>query len=120
MNSIIQLTSSDFILQSLIIDDSRIPKKDAYILLIKSYQCIHCINYMPYFEQYSIRHKNIGFLTLEASDNNTLIQQWNELNSPVFTIKGYPTLVIYNNNGDPDHIIEDRSEIVYEINKMLL
>lgn len=120
MNSPIQVESSDFILQSLNTIGSKLPKRSMYILLIKSYQCGYCIQYMPMFEQFASKYSDVGFLLLEATTNQTMLSQWRELDSPVFTIHGYPTVVMYNADGNPDHAVEDRTQLDIEITKMLL
>lgn len=119
MNIPIQVDASDFDLQS-IKNWQKIPKKDCYILLVKSYKCFYCIEYMPAFEQFAVKHPNVGFLILEASDNFQLLQAWKELCNPVFTIDGYPTVILYNASGNPEYVIPDRNKLTYDITKLLL
>lgn len=120
MNSPIQVDASDFVLQSLNTIGSKLPQKTMYILLVKSYQCSYCVQYMPTFEQFAIKHTNVGFLLLEASTNSNMLGQWRELDSPAFEVHGYPTVVMYNSDGHPDHIATDRNALDMEITKMML
>ncbi len=119
MNLPITVDSSDFTLQSLIIGQ-KVPKKDGYILLIKWYKCGHCTTYLPIFEQFATQFPNIGFLILESSTNSAMFQQWQELQNPAFEISGYPTVVLYNKEGNPEHVIQSRNELSADIMKMLL
>ncbi len=120
MNAPIQVSASDFILQSLSTIGSRIPKKQAYILLIKSYRCIYCIQYMPAYEQFASKFPNTGFLVLEASENSAMLKQWAQLDSPAYTIDGYPTVIAYNLDGNPSHIVKDRNQLNIDIMQLLL
>ena len=119
MNLPITIDSNDFVLQSLVIG-SRVPKKTGYILLIKWYRCGHCIVYMPIFEQFATKYPDIGFLVLESSTSTALLQQWSELQRPAFKIDGYPTVVLFNGDGNPMHIIENRNDLDIEIMKLRL
>jgi len=120
MNIPIQVDASDFILQSLNTIGSKLPHKSMYILLVKSYQCSYCVQYMPIFEQFATKHTNVGFLLLEASTSSTILDQWRRLDSPAFEVHGYPTIVMYNAEGHPDHAVADRNQLDMEITKMLL
>ncbi len=119
MNLPVQVSSSDFTLQS-ITNWQKIPKKDGYVLLIKWFKCGHCVEYMPIFEQFATKHPNIGFLVIESTDNATMLQQWSELQKPAFEVNGYPTVILYNNLGNPYDIVKDRNNLSIEITKMLL
>lgn len=120
MNPIISVDSKDFILQSLNCVGSKLPRKAKYILLVKSYRCGYCVQYMPQFEQFANRFPNIGFLTLEASINHELIDSWNQLRAPIAVVNGYPTLIIYDMNGNPeDYEIKDRNKLDEDIVKLL-
>lgn len=118
MNSLIQVDSNDFVLQSLSTIGTKIPKKSAYILLIKSYKCYHCIQYYPVYEQFAIKYPSVGFLVLEGPDNINMIHQWQELDSPVYGINGYPTVVAYTNDGNPSFVFTDRTDLT-DINKLI-
>lgn len=120
MNSPIQVDASDFILQSLSTIGTKLQSKSMYILLVKSYQCGYCIKYQPIFEQYATKYPNVGFLLLEASTNGPMLMQWRELDSPAFEVHGYPTVVMYGSDGNPDHAVADRNQLDAEINKMNL
>lgn len=121
MNNPIQVDSSDFTLQSLTAIGSKLPKKSMYILLIKSYQCHYCIEYQPVFEQFATKFPHVGFLLLEASANTQMLQQWRELINPAYKVNGYPTVVMYDADGNPSsHQIKDRSKLNEDIMQMSL
>jgi thiol-disulfide isomerase/thioredoxin len=119
MNLPIQVDASDFDLQS-IKNWQKIPKKRCYILLIKSFRCHFCVEYMPIFEQFAVNHSDVGFLVLEISDSPKLMHEWKELYSPAYPVSGYPTVVLYNNSGDPEYVIKNRNNLTEDITKFLL
>lgn len=119
MNLPIPVDASDFTLQS-ISNWQKIPKKSGYVLLIKWFKCSHCVEYMPTFEQFATKHPNIGFLILESSTNSTMLQQWGNLWKPAYDVDGYPTVVLYNGEGNPEHVIQNRNDLTMDIMKLLL
>lgn len=120
MNAPINIDSNDFILQSLNTIGTKIPQKDAYVLLVKSYRCRYCVEYQPMYEQFATQYSNVGFLILEASDNGQMIHQWSELDSPMFVVNGYPTVIMYNRKGHPLSVVEDRTKLNFDITKAML
>ena len=104
MGSISHLSTKDFVLQNIITDD-----KKPIVLLIKAAYCGYCTRYMPTFETLSKQHKKIKFCVLEYTENQHLIDfQWRQLIHPVFEVNYYPTIVIYNADGMPYKVIENR------------
>lgn len=121
MNPVINVSSEDFTLQSLNSIGTHLIKKDAYVLLIKSFRCRYCIEYQPVYEQFATQFPNVGFLTLEASDNQLMLEQWRNLIAPVFEVNGYPTLVILDADGNPTDIkVDSRMELNTYIMKALM
>ena len=120
MNAPIQVDSKDFILQSLYTIGSHLPQKEAYVLLVKSYRCHYCVQYQPMYEQFAIQYPNVGFLILEAPDNNQLLFQWSQLSSPAFEVNGYPTVITYNKEGMPLSVVEDRTKINGDITNAIM
>ncbi len=95
----------NFVLQSL--DQTSpavIPHKKA-ILMIKANWCGHCIRYLPTFEEYSIKNPHIQFFVLESEQNEKLLRRWQQLATPAFRVDGYPTLVLYDEDGHPKKVI---------------
>lgn len=119
MNMPITVDANDFTLQS-ISNWAKVPKKAGYVLLIKWYKCGHCVEYLPKFEQFATKHPNVGFLIMESTDNATILQQWGELQKPMFEVNGYPTVILYTSKGDPYAVVKDRNNLSIELNQMLL
>lgn len=120
MNPIVQVDESDFTLQSLSSIGSKLIPKRAYVLLVKSRRCGFCITYYPFYERFAMENPDVTFLVLEASDNTRLLQSWSELDSPAYTVGGYPTVIIYDKNGHPHHMVDNRMELGEDIKKMPL
>ena len=121
MNPIISVGSEDFTLQSLNSIGTHLIKKDAYVLLIKSFRCRYCVEYQPIYEQFATQFPNVGFLTLEAGDNQLMLEQWRNLIAPVIEVGGYPTLAIYDSNGHPTDIkVQSRGELNKYIMQVLI
>jgi thiol-disulfide isomerase/thioredoxin len=112
-------SAKDFILQSLDLT-SMTYKHDAYIVLIKAEWCPHCTEYEPIFEQYSVKHPNIGFIILESTKNEDLLMAWSKLVNPAFVVNSFPTVMMYNSRGQPVDEVADRFNLDVEIIKALL
>ena len=113
---IIPVNASNFVLQNIDINSLNI-SVDNYVLMIKASWCHFCTQYLPTYEQYSLKHNNIAFLTVEKDDNEELLASWKELINPIFEVNGYPTLVIYDHQGNPIRVVENRSDLDMEIVK---
>lgn len=110
MSSIIHLSDKDFLLQNIISNDKLEAKP--IVLLIKAAYCGHCTRYLPTFENLSKQFKKIQFCVLEYTDNQHLIDfQWKQLVHPSFVVKYYPTIVLYDKDGTPLQVIENREEL---------
>lgn len=105
------LNDKDFILQSLNKSSPNIESASAYVLFVKAKWCGHCVRYFPQFEQEQLKYPKVQFLVLESTDNERMLNQWAQLASPVFEIKGFPTLVLYNDKGMPVKLIENRHDL---------
>lgn len=106
------ITPADFSLQSLNFARLGLPPARGAVLLIKAAWCGHCKTYMPTFEQYSKQFPNYHFLILDADEAQSLLAQWSQLVYPVFTARGFPTVVLYDLNGVPLKAIADRFGLV--------
>ncbi len=110
------LTSKDFILQNI---DTKSPYVDnqnkKIVLLIKANWCGHCNRFLPQYEQYSKTLTNYKFCILEETTDGKFINCWKELLQPAFTVQGFPTLVVYNNDGTPIKVINDRQNLEKEL-----
>ena len=114
--SLTYVNQQNFILQSLDRQSLQLPLTDLSFLLVKAKWCGHCVRYLPQYEQYSVKYPDINFLILESTDNELLLQQWNNLAHPAFDVRGFPTLVMYDQKGSPIKIVQDRFKLDDEIN----
>jgi thiol-disulfide isomerase/thioredoxin len=111
---ITNVNSGDFILQSLDLSSPRIkaPKGcKGWVLLIKAEWCGHCRRYLPQFEEFSTKYPEYMFLVLEETNNTRCIQQWKELISPLFTVDGFPTVVVYDQLGIGATVVPNRFKL---------
>ncbi len=74
---------------------------------------------MPHFEHYSAQFPNVTFAILESTEGNNdkMLEQWKELAGPNFSIRGFPTLVLYDGEGNPVRVVENRFALDEEIKK---
>lgn len=105
-----RVSHRDFVQQNL---DTRSPSVagqgiDGFVLFVKANWCGHCTSYLPKFRELSTLFPRYKFLVLESTENESLLQQWSNLARPAFTLKGYPTLVLFDASGDPVREVEDR------------
>ena len=114
-----ELKASNFILQNIDLNSAELKgsKHDMMCLLIKAVWCGHCKSYYPQYEQFSKTASNIGFMVLESTDhdNETLLGHWKNLVNPAFEVSGFPTVIIYNAKGTPVKVVNDRMNILSEI-----
>lgn len=108
-SKIYDASNKDFILQN--IDVKNVGKAKGYIVLVKANWCPHCIMFYPSFERQSLTNNGYKFITLEQTKNETLIDQWKELISPAFEVRGFPTVLLFNSSGRFIKYIEDREHI---------
>ena len=105
-----------FILQNIDKQDPRIlSNKRGYVLLIKANWCGHCISYFPKFEEFAKNLSDHQFLVLESTDNPDVLKYWSQLISPVFVSNSYPTVVRYDDEGEPLAIIKNRFKLKDEL-----
>lgn len=102
------VSEQDFVLQNFDKASPRFKKGAQKVLFIKADWCGHCRTYLPEFEKFSIKYPNVQFLVLETEDNKRLVSRWKNIAHPVFHIEGFPTVVLYDNEGAPIKIIENR------------
>lgn len=114
-----EVSGSNFDLQSLDLSTPEIrANAKCSILLVKANWCGHCNAFFPKFEKISAKYKKVNFLFLEEEDNQTVLTQWENLQKPAFTVKFFPTVVMYDSNGDPIDVIE-RENLEQEIQKYI-
>lgn len=135
---IVDVSAKNFILQSIDTESLKLGEADFIILLIKADWCVHCINYMRQFEEYSTQFSKAHFLVLESTtpENRELLDQWAGLAYPVVpTFAGameerepgkpwvyntantlrFPTVVIYSGSGVPVKVVKNRFDLESEI-----
>lgn len=110
------VSESDFILQSLDLDSPNIQRgKRGYILMIKASWCPHCTSFIPKLESFGVQLPQFQFLTLESTQNESLLRHWENLVAPAFQPKGFPTLVLYGSDSNPVKIIKNRFQLDKEL-----
>lgn len=117
--TVIELFSKDFDLQS--IDTSRVNIGKYGVLLIKWQSCHFCKIYTPEFENLSAANPDGTFMFIDIvhPDNEHFIRnQWKEIVSPKFVVEGYPTVVLYGQNGHPIEKVEPRDILQKRINEL--
>lgn len=112
------VTSNDFVLQSLVSINGRIPKRDGYILLVKRFNCRYCVEYANAYEEFASQNPSIGFLQFDAAIETELMSHWSELVGEAFRVDGYPTLIAYRKDGHPLAIIKNRHLLDEEIRQL--
>ncbi len=110
------LTAKNFILQD--IDTHSIGAGDPTkktILLIKAQWCGHCNRFLSTFDHYSETMPQYNFSILEETKDNALLNCWKQLINPAFEVQGYPTLVLYDRDGTPIKVIQNRNNLENEL-----
>lgn len=115
---IIELSDSDFILQSLNLSSPKISKKKCSVLLIKAEWCGFCSRFMPEYKELSKQYSNVNFFIIDSDKSQQLLQYWSNLANPVFEANKFPTVILYDANGNPMKEI-DRTQIEQEIKPFL-
>ena len=115
------VNSKDFILQDMDTKSLLNSKAKLNLLLIKAKWCHYCTKYIPEYKKYSTAYKNINFLILEITSNSNekMLDHWKHLASPCYEVNGYPTVVIYDQDGKVIKVVEDRFKLENEIAKLL-
>ncbi len=118
---LIYLDNKDFTLQAINMDSPKLGKKRSgpMVLFIKAEWCGYCRKYLPTYENFSKQFPNTKFLVLDTDGEATskMLQYWNELALPAFHVKGFPTVVMYNEDGVPLHVVENRFALDQELKK---
>lgn len=135
---ITEVSARHFILQNIDTASLNLGNTNVIFLLVKAKWCIHCTNYLPQYEEYSVQYPKAHFLVFESTieENNTLLQQWAGLAYPVVpTAAGsmdvmepgkppvfnkektlrFPTVVIYSGKGVPIKVVKNRFDLPGEI-----
>lgn len=138
MSMIIEVTARNFILQNIDTKSLNLGNANVIFLLVKARWCIHCTNYLPQYEEYSIQFPKAHFLVLESTieENDNLLQQWAGLAYPVVPTSAgsmdmlepgkppffnkeknlrFPTVVIYSGSGVPIKVVNNRYDLPSEI-----
>lgn len=117
MSLISQLASKHFVLQNIDISKPSVGSEGRpIVLLIKAEWCGFCQRYLPEFDNLSQQHKKIKFCTVEQTQNETMLaKHWPSLVNPAFQVNGYPTVVLYDAEGTPLRVVEDRSKLKDEL-----
>lgn len=111
------VTQENFILQNIDISSLKdVHPTNLIFLLIKAEWCPHCTNYLPTYDQYSVKYPDISFVILEVTKNENLVKQWSQLVNPAYEVSGFPTVVLYNPDGSPNKIVENRFNLEQDIN----
>ncbi len=114
-----KLYARDFILESIDVSNPYVNNEGKrMIVMIKANWCRYCVDFLPRFEEFSNSIAGFKFYILEQTENEALLNQWKQLVHPVTGKIGFPTLVVYNADGTPLKIIEDRFHLDREL-KML-
>lgn len=118
---LIYLDRKDFTLQAINLDSPKLGKKPSgpMVLFIKAEWCGHCIRYLPHYETFSKQFPKTKFLVLDSDGEGVaqMFKHWNELAHPVFQVNGFPTVVIYDEEGNPMHVVENRFALDQELKK---
>jgi thiol-disulfide isomerase/thioredoxin len=114
MNNVIDITDGNdlFILQDL--DITKIDKSsEYYIIFFKMSWCKYCNIYEPTLKDIANKYPQYTFLIIELTfpNNEKIINNFNELINPKFIIDSYPKLLLYNNDGTFNQLINKRSEL---------
>lgn len=118
---VIYLDQSDFTLQNINLESPKLQSTDITFLLIKAEWCGHCNRYLPIYEQYSVKYPNINFCVVEETENSKLLNEdFKKLVFPAFKVEGFPTVVLYNHDGSPIKVIENRIDLDSEITQQRL
>lgn len=111
MSSVLELSAKNFVLQNLSFDTPQL--KEALgkptILFIKAVWCGYCRRYKNTFESLYLTLPKVNLATIEETTDKNLLIQWKNLAYPAFEVQGYPTIVIYNREGMPIQVVDDRS-----------
>lgn len=116
----INLSPNHFTLQSIDFNANPALNKKAKcsVLLIKANWCGFCTRFLPTFEKLSSKYSKVNFLIVEEQNNQALLNGWANLVNPAFKIEGYPTVVLYAQDGNPIKVI-NRDELEQEISTMI-
>jgi thiol-disulfide isomerase/thioredoxin len=135
---IVEVSARNFILQNIDTESLNLGNAKVIFLLVKATWCIHCTNYLPQYEEYSIQFPKAHFLVFEATiqENDTLLQQWAGLAYPIVPTSAgsmdvsepgklpffnqektlrFPTVVIYSGSGVPIKVVKNRYDLASEI-----
>jgi len=110
------LSAKDFILQNI---DTTSPDVNnqgkKIILLVKANWCHYCNDYLPMYQYYSKVMPEYKFCILEQTKDEALLKCWKTIVTPAVEVKGYPTLILYENDGMPITSIKDRKNLKKEL-----
>lgn len=120
MSLISKLSSQDFVLQNIDVSRPSVGNDNKPIVLfIKADWCGYCQRYSPVFESLSMQFKKIKFCVLELTENESMLRRkWPELVFPYYKVEGYPTLVLYDADGNPLKVVEDRENIKNDLRSL--
>lgn len=121
MSPISELSSHDFILQNIDVSRPSVGNEGKPIVLfIKAEYCGYCTNYIPTFETLSKQYKKIKFCFIEYTKNQSMFDiHWKSLAHAAYVVKGYPTLVLYDPEGNPIKVVEDRQNIQQDLKQLI-
>ena len=112
---------SSFILQDLDLSNPIIkPGKKAYVVLVKQNWCGYCKSYVDAYNKYANDlSSDYQLLYIEGTSNEDILKAWSNLIHPIFEIKGFPTLLVFNKKGKYEFEVQNRFKLDEELNSKL-
>jgi thiol-disulfide isomerase/thioredoxin len=87
-----------------------------YVILFKMDWCHYCQQYIPTYNKFANLIPNVQFLYVEGTTSPDILFGLSNVVFPEYTIKGYPTLIVFDNNGKFLKVVTDRFNLEKELN----
>lgn len=87
-----------------------------YVVMFSMSWCHYCQQYIETYNNFANLIPKVQFLYVEGTNSPDIITGLNNVLFPKYTIKGYPTLIIYNSDGTFYKEVKDRYKLDSELN----
>ena len=87
-----------------------------YVVMFKMDWCHYCTQYIETYNNFANLIPKVQFLYVEGTNSPDIITGLNNVLFPKYTIKSYPTLIIYNSDGTFYKEVKDRYKLDAELN----